>query len=66
MTANEIEPKTLRLVCKTEGTEPWLVLIEGRLKGGKGMRILPNLNIYGKDGGLSKEMTEIYGPYKLK
>lgn len=64
MTENSIEPKLLRLVCKTEGCEPWLVLVSGRLKGGKGMRIMPNLNVYNKDGSLSSEMLDIYGPYK--
>lgn len=64
MTNHGIEPKILRLVCKREGFAPWLVLVSGRLKGGKGMRILPNLNVYNNDGSLSKEMREIYGPYK--
>ncbi|MBQ4154441.1 MAG: methyltransferase [Clostridia bacterium] len=66
MAEHKIEPKELRLVCKTEGCEPWLVLVKGRLGGGKGMRILPNLNIYKQDGELSNEMLEIYGPYKLE
>ncbi len=64
MTENEIEPKVLRLVCKKEGTEPWLVLVLGRFKGGKGMRIMPNLNVYNNDGTLSDEMLKIYGPYR--
>lgn len=62
MTEHKIEPKRLRLVCREEGIEPWLVLVEGRLGGGKGLRILPNLNIY-KDGNLSSEMLNIEGPY---
>ncbi len=62
MTEYKIEPKRLRLVCRKEGIEPWLVLIEGRLGGGKGLRILPNLNIY-KDSRLSEEMLKIEGPY---
>lgn len=62
MTEYKLEPKRLRLVCRSEGDEPWLILIEGRLGGGKGMRILPNLNLY-KDGKLSDEMLEIEGPY---
>lgn len=64
MSANEIEPKLLRLVTKKEGAEPWLVLVMGRLKGGKGMRVMPNLNVYNSDGNLSEEMLKIYGPYK--
>ena len=62
MTEYKLEPKKLRLVCKSEGCEPWLVLIEGRLGGGKGMRILPNLNLY-KNGSLSEEMIQIQGVY---
>lgn len=63
MTYHRVEPKRLRLVCKTEGCEPWLVLVEGRLGGGKGVRIAPNLNVYAPDGGLSPEMRGIYGAY---
>lgn len=62
MTEYKLEPKRLRLVCKNEGAEPWLILAEGRLGGGKGMRIAPNLNIY-KNGQLSDEIKEIEGPY---
>lgn len=62
MTAHKIEPKKLRLVCRSEGDEPWLVLVEGRLGGGKGIRIMPNLNLY-KDGKLSDELLKIEGPY---
>lgn len=62
MTEYKLEPKRLRLVCKSEGEEPWLVLVEGRLGGGKGMRIAPNLNLY-KNGKLSDEIKEIEGPY---
>lgn len=62
MTEHKLEPKKLRLVCKREGCEPWLVLVEGRLGGGKGMRIMPNLNLY-KNGELSEEMLQIQGAY---
>lgn len=62
MTEHKLEPKRLRLVCKSEGNEPWLVLVEGRLGSGKGMRILPNLNIY-KNGQISEEMLQIQGVY---
>ena len=59
----KIEPKRLRLVCQREGTEPWLVLAEGRKCGNTGMRIEPPLYIE-KNGGLSDEMIRIYGAYK--
>lgn len=59
----KLEPKRLRLVCQREGTEPWLVLIEGRKCGNTGMRIDPPLYIE-KNGGLSDDMIRIYGAYK--
>lgn len=64
MKNNGIEPKRLRLVAKTPYTRPWLFLIEGR-KGRKPfMNIDPLLIMYGEDGELSKEVTDIYGEYK--
>ena len=58
------EPKRLRIVCKKEGTEPWLVLVEGRRDGKSGIRILPPLFVYENNGNLSREMIKIYGDYK--
>lgn len=58
-----IEPKRLRLVSKSVGKEPWLVLLEGRRCGKVGLRIEPTLYVY-ENGELSAEMLEIYGPYK--
>ena len=58
------EPKRLRIVCKKEGTEPWLVLVEGRRDGKSGIRILPPLFVYENNGDLSREMIKIYGDYK--
>lgn len=59
----KIEPKRMRLVCQRTGTEPWLVLVEGRRCGNVGMRIMPTL--YVEDGeNFSQEMLEIYGSYK--
>ncbi len=54
-----IEPKTLRLVIQREGEEPWLILIEGRLGGKPGMRIMPPLYIE-KDGKMSNDTAKIY------
>lgn len=65
MAQYKIEPKRLRLVCKSEGCEPWLVLVEGRLGGGKGIRILPNLNMY-KNGELTEDILKIEGAYCSK
>lgn len=58
-----IEPKVLREVIQRKGKEPWLVLVEGRLGGKKGMTVLPPLFVE-EDGVLSLEMMEIYGDYK--
>ena len=58
------EPKRLRIVCKKEGTEPWLVLVEGRRDGKSGIRILPPLFVYENNGDLSRELIKIYGDYK--
>lgn len=60
----KIEPKRLRTVCKKEGEEPWLILVEGMRDAKSGMRIMPPLFVYGKDREFSEEMLRIYGPYK--
>lgn len=64
MTEYKAEPKRLRLVCQRRGQEPWLVLVEGRRCGRSGLRIEPTLYVEDEKGNYSKEMLEIYGPYK--
>ena len=64
MNRYKVEPKRLRLVCKTEGCEPWLVLVEGKRSAKVGLRIDPTLYVEDKQGNFSKEMIEIYGAYK--
>ncbi len=60
MKANDIEPKSLRFVCKSPDTAPWLFLISGS-KGGKPfMKVLPQLYINGENG-FSNELLKIYG-----
>ena len=59
----KVEPKRLRLVCQRKGEEPWLVLVEGRRCGNKGLRIEPTLYVE-ENGEFSPEMIEIYGKYK--
>lgn len=61
MAANNIEPKRLRLVCKTPLDAPWLFLVEGRLGGKPFMTVENNLYIQNKDGGFSEELMKIYG-----
>ena len=63
MRAYKLEPKTLRLVAKRVGEEPWLILVEGRRDGKSGMRIMPTLYVYEGEE-YSSEMMKIYGPYK--
>ncbi len=63
MSKYKIEPKRLRLVCQRHGEEPWLVLVEGRKSGNKGMRIEPTLYVE-ENGEFSPEMIKIYGSYK--
>ena len=61
-----IEPKRMRLVSKGAGKPPWLVLVEGKRGGKSGMRIEPDLFVYGDNGEYSDEMKSIYGDYLLE
>lgn len=63
MKNNSIEPKRLRFVAKEPGKAPWLVLIEGKRGGKSGLKVEPELYIYGSDGKYSPEMNRIYGDY---
>lgn len=63
MSENKIEPKRLRIVCKSNGCEPWLVLVTGVRCANMGLRIDPPLFVY-KNGKFSEEMLKIYGTYK--
>ena len=63
MREHGIEPKVMREVIQREGKEPWLVLVEGKLGGNRGMQVLAPLYVE-KDGQLTDEMIEIYGDYK--
>lgn len=63
MSSYKIEPKRLRTVAQRRGEEPWLVLVEGKRCANKGLRIEPTLYVE-ENGSFSKEMLEIYGPYK--
>lgn len=43
MRANQIEPKRLRLVCKTPQSRPWLFLLEGKKSAKSFLQIEPTL-----------------------
>lgn len=60
LTACGIEPKRLRMVCRTAETAPSLVLVEGRRGGRPGLTIEPPLALYAPDGGDSAEIRVIY------
>ncbi len=62
----DLEPKRLRFVQQRKSKAPKLFLIEGRKGGRRGfLDVMPTLFIEDESGGLSKEMTEIYGCYRL-
>jgi len=56
----KIEPKRIRFVHKTIGSEPSLVLVDGSFNGGKELRIMPPLFLYNDDGNETKELQEVY------
>lgn len=53
-------PKRMRLVQNNSKTEPSLVLLEARKRGGEGMKVLPTLFIRDEEGNETKEVSEIY------
>ncbi len=59
--AHELEPKVMRLVCPRAGQPPNMVLLECRRKGGRELKILPDLIVRSEDGSRSEEMERIYG-----
>lgn len=64
MTACGMEPKRLRMVCRTADAAPSLVLVEGRRGGKPGLTIEPPLALYTSDGSDSEEIREIYHNYR--
>lgn len=59
-----LEPKRLRLVQQRPEKTPFLFLLEGRRGGKPGLVVEPTLLIENGQGGLSREMEEIYGEYR--
>ena len=55
-----IEPKLIRFCAKNKNSSPWMFLIEGK-KGAKPfLKVLPNLEMYDRDGEFSAEVKKIY------
>ena len=61
-----IEPKRMRFVSKRPEKAPWLILVEGRRGGKSGMKVEPELFVYGDGNEYSDEMKRIYGDYLLE
>ncbi len=67
MRKNKIEPKRLRTVHKDKSSEPWLILVEGRLGGAPFLKIEKPLFIKGENGeSYSEEMKRIYRLYEFQ
>ena len=60
MQAAGIAPRTLRFVHSRAKKQASLVLISGFRGGGKELRVLPPLILYGEDGEYTPEVYEIY------
>lgn len=58
MRSNRIEPKRLRLVCKTPESAPWLFLIEGKKAAKPFLQIEPTLFVRSGEG-LTSEAAQI-------
>ena len=56
-----LEPKYLQFISPKPGTKPNLMLIECRKNGGRELKLLDPLHVYGVEGGYSDEIRRIYG-----
>lgn len=55
-----LEPKELRLVAPRQGKTANIVLIHCVKNGGTELKLLPELYVYGQEGGYSQEIQQIY------
>lgn len=55
-----LEPKVMQFVCPHRGDAPNMVLIECRRKGGRELKLLPDLIVRSEDGSRSEEIEKIY------
>ena len=60
MSECKLEPKTLRMVYPYKDREPNMILIEGRLGGRSGMKVLKPLIIMDENGAYTKEVAAVY------
>lgn len=61
MRSNDLEPKRIRFIHKSQDTEPSLVLVDASFKGGNELRVMPPLYIYNEDGSETEQIREVYG-----
>jgi len=55
-----LEPKELRLVCPKQGEPPNILMVHFLKGGGKELKILPSLSVYGPAGEYTDEIMAIY------
>lgn len=56
-----IEPKRMRFVIPKMGENANILLIEGKMNGSSGLKILPELVVYEFDNNYTKEIKEMFG-----
>jgi tRNA1(Val) A37 N6-methylase TrmN6 len=59
-----IEPKRLRLIHPRKDQEANMLLVEGIRDGGKELKLLPPLIVYGEDGEYTNEVKAIYEGFR--
>jgi len=58
-----IEPKRLRTVHSYAGAEAKLILVAGHKNGRPGIKIMPPLILYGRDGRYTDEVEQMFEPF---
>lgn len=58
---HRLEPKFLQMISPRTGEKPNLMLIECRKNGGRELKFLDPLSVYGDDGNYSEQIMKIYG-----
>ena len=61
MKKERIEPKEVKIVCQKEGQSPTLVLVKGVKEGKTGLKWLPPLVVFRRDGTYTEQIEKIYG-----
>ena len=56
-----IEPKRMRFVIPKMGENANILLIEGKMNGSSGLKILPELVVYDNDNNYTKDIKEMFG-----